>query len=928
MNVSETFPRLNRFFFFAGLLIGIFGFFSRAAAQEGTPEWLYENVAPTPQPPDGREPVIPENFAKSSGVTSSLAGPITPSATQPVGSLTGRIVFMSCGHGWTYGTAGGGQFWRLQRGVGNLMNEDAGNLDQLNLFALYCFNAGATVVPFRPIGRQTNEVVLDNVSPSVAFAGAWSDTANTSYFYGSPGQVGYRFTSLAASETATATYTPTIPLAGFYPVYTWVRHGSDRALQLYRIRHTGGEAQVRIPHYMVGNGWVFLGEYYFNAGSNAANGSVVISNLRSTTNGNVVIADAIRFGNGMGSIDRGGGVSGYPREEECTRYWANAGIGVGMPSSLYDSGSHDESDSWITPSKMSAEMNNGPSKPPGTTNQLDYKRVHISFHSNAADGSARGVTGLITSDPTPNQTRLAQICSTEVNSDLLGLGAPPLEIPWANRGSTYSGGYSEIDGSYFNYEMDATIIEVAFHDNTNDAKLLRDPKARNAVARASYQAVVKYMNEFDTADPVPLTFLPEPPNNPRAVAVANGTTLSWSAPVNQSGSSSPTNYIIYTSTNGYGFGNPVSVGNVLSYIFTNLATDTDFYFRIVAANAGGQSFPAEVVGCRRSSIPGAPKVLFVNAFTRFDRTQNLLQPTGAQNYKAPGNSGTIERVEPRANNSFDYVVQHGQAMSAANQAFDSCLRVAVTNGTVKLTNYPIVIWAAGQELANPIDAVAQNLISVFLQNGGGLFVSGSEIAGNLGRASSPAASRTFLQNQLHATLASDAHTNSGSYTVTAPGAGIFTGMASGTIDNGTNGIYWVKSPEILTPAGVGASAALNYSGGLGGAGAIQYDGSAGGGRVVYFGFPFETVSVAARRNSYMAAILDFLNVPPPAGSPEITSSPASRTINRFADTTFDVAATGEAPLFFQWRYNGANIPNETNNTLTLSPTTSVTGDIT
>jgi hypothetical protein len=120
----------------------------------------------------------------------------------------------------------------------------------------------------------------------------------------------YRVASLAATETATATYTPNIPAAGFYPVYTWVRHGSDRGDQLYRVRHTGGESQVRIPHHMVGNGWVYLGEYFFNAGSNATTGSVVISNLRSTATGHVVIADAIRFGNGMGTVNRGGGVSG------------------------------------------------------------------------------------------------------------------------------------------------------------------------------------------------------------------------------------------------------------------------------------------------------------------------------------------------------------------------------------------------------------------------------------------------------------------------------------------------------------------------------------------------------------------------------------------------------------------------------------------
>ena len=37
---------------------------------------------------------------------------------------------------------------------------------------------------------------------------------------------------------------------------------------------------------------------------------------------------------------------------------------------------------------------------------------------------------------------------------------------------------------------------------------------------------------------------------------------------------------------------------------------------------------------------------------------------------------------------------------------------------------------------------------------------------------------------------------------------------------------------------------MNYSGVATGAAAIQYDGSAGGGRVVLFGFPFETITDA------------------------------------------------------------------------------------
>jgi hypothetical protein len=340
---------------------------------------------------------------------SAPRSPAAPAARQPTGALSGRIVYMNGGHGWTWGPSN----WRLQRPVINEMNEDMGNLDQMNFFAAWCFNAGAVVVPMRPLGQQRHEVVLDNDDAQVAYTGGWSNSSDT-VFYGSAGDVPYRFAGMAAVESATATYTPLIPEAGFYPVYTWARHGSNRGVQLYRIRHSGGESEVRIPHHMVGNGWVYLGEYYFAAGTSSAAGAVVVSNVRSTADGSVVIADAIRFGNGMGTVNRGTGVSGYPREEESSRYWLQAGLGQGQDAALYEGAGSDEQDSWSAPPQMCAEMNR-------EAGGGLYDRIHISFHSNA--GGGRGATALITSDPTPQQARLAQLCGAEVNNDMVALGA-------------------------------------------------------------------------------------------------------------------------------------------------------------------------------------------------------------------------------------------------------------------------------------------------------------------------------------------------------------------------------------------------------------------------------------------------------------------------------------------------------------------------
>jgi len=798
-------------------------------------------------------PAFTPDFAEAPGATPSVSapmpkafGPVAPAARQPAGALSGRIVFMNCGHGWTYDP----DRWRLQRGTLNEMNEDYGNLDQLNFFAAYCFNAGATVVSMRPLGQQTNEVVLDNDDLGVTFAGTWFDSTST-VFFGSAGDVPYRYANLnAAGETATATYTPNLPVAGYYPVYTWVRAGSDRGDQLYRIRHTGGESEVRVPHQMVGNGWIYLGEYWFNAGSNSALGAVVVSNLRGSTNGVYTFADAIRFGNGMGSVNRGGGVSGYPREEESCRYWIQANLGQGQSSAIYNSGSGDESDSWSAPPLMSAEMNR---EEEGNI----YKRIHISFHSNA--GGGRGTLGLITSDPTPNQSTLAQIAGREVNDDLVALGSPPLEFPWFNRTTvTYSGGYSEIDGSLFNYEMDATILEVAFHDSATDAALMRDPKARAAVGRAAMHAVVKYMNQFDG---VSLNFLPEPPVNVRASAALDGSiTLNWDAPASSGGSGAPTGYVIYRSTNGYGFGNAIVLGNATSHKIAGLPAGEDYYFRVAAVNAGGESFPTEVVGCRAPSNNESPRVLIVNAFDRYDRTTNLRQNTTAQAWGPPDATGTIERVLPRRVNAFDYVVPHGQAVSAFGLPFDSCQNEAVANGRVPLGDYRVVIWACGQESTSDetFSTEEQVAVAAFRNAGGHLFVSGSEIAWDLDRASGPGVNdRAFFNTHLKADFANDANDNSGSYAVEAAPGGIFATRAGATFDDGSRGVYWVQTPDVLTPFGAGTIAALTYSGNTNGAAAIQYDGSAGGGRVVYLGFPFETIASATRREQFMADALTF-----------------------------------------------------------------------
>jgi hypothetical protein len=74
-----------------------------------------------------------------------------------------------------------------------------------------------------------------------------------------------------------------------------------------------------------------------------------------------------------------------------------------------------------------------------------------------------------------------------------------------------------------------------------------------------------------------------------------------------------------------------------------------------------------------------------------------------------------------------------------------------------------------------------------------------------------------------------------------------------------------------------------------------------------------TVVVTNSAGSVTSAVALLTVLVPPA----ITSQPANRTITNGNNATFNVTATGTAPLRYQWRFNGANISNETNTSLTI-----------
>lgn len=750
---------------------------------------------------------------------------------QPSGALDGKIVYVHGGHGITYGTYG----WGYQRPLLLDMVEDLGNQDQMTQLVDQLWNAGATVVPLRPVGHQTNEVILDNDDVQVTFTGAWSNSSAGVYF-GDAGDVPYRYASTSATETATAEYRPDIPEAGYYPVYAWTRYGSDRAAdQLYRVHHAGGATEVTVNHRQVGNGLVYLGSYYFEEGTE---GSVEISNL-SSESGKVVIADMIRFGNGMGDVSIGGSASGQPRENEAALYWLQWHVehSQGVPSSTYGTST------VSAPTKYATYMNRA-------ADGALSDRVFISYHSNAGSGSSRGVIGLHNTSSggaTPNQFDLAYTVAQEINDDLVAQDGQ-FEHDWYDRGSslTYqaSFNYGEINNSVIGGEFDATIIETAFHDNSYDAELMRDPDVREAIATATLQGVVDYFRSVDgnaTSD----VDLPGRVTDLQVESTGEGAvTLNWDAPaVNSYNGGAASGYVIYASTGGYGFdgGRVIASGATTSAILTGLDPEETYYFKVVATNAGGASFGSEVVAAK--AAVGGEKVLIVNGFDRLDRQQNPTQAVG---------SGQAERVRPQESNSYDYAVQMASAIDGASSGvtIDTTANELVASGEVDLSDYDAVFWILGEESTgdNTFDASEQAAVAAYMNAGGSLFVSGAEIGWELDHLN---AGRSFYNDTLRAAYAAD---DANTYSVTGAAGSIFEGL-SFSFDDGSL-FYDTEYADVIAPR-TGATAALNYSSGAGAA-AVQYND--GQQKLVMLAFPFETITSADTRTQVMQQVLDYFEV--------------------------------------------------------------------
>jgi len=450
------------------------------------------------------------------------------------GALDGKRAVVSPGHGYYYDT--GQSAWITQRlDCWGLVEDRHNNEIAMDFLIPMLERAGARVISCRERSRQEHEAIVDDGDGAPdyteweAFAGTWTTTASSGLGYAG---TDYRYAYVNATETATATWTPVLPADGVYPVYVWFRANANRADDvLYRIDHAGGTTEVRVNQRIFGSRWFHLGDFFFHAG---ASGSITLSNA-SADAGQVVIADAVRVGGGMGSISRGGSTSGKARWRECARYWTEF---MGAPSSVWDLGMSERHEDITCRAHYADWMEDEWAGQGGA--------VYLSIHTNAARPPNTGSgtdTFIHDTAPSPGSAAFQDVLHPQVVGDIRALW----KSDWIDRGqkTAYFGELRETD------DMPACLIELAFHDTeTPDNDFLHEDEFRRDVARALYKGISKYLNPAGAIAPLPPTHL-------RVESLPFGRIrVSWRArndPLETS--ASPTAYVVYTSTDGRAFDN-------------------------------------------------------------------------------------------------------------------------------------------------------------------------------------------------------------------------------------------------------------------------------------------------------------------------------------------------------------------------------------
>lgn len=756
-------------------------------------------------------------------------------------------------------------------------------------------NAGAVVFTPRERDWQKNEVIVDNggrgyVEDSGKETWKTAQEKGFAYHAGTYRDGENPFTQGTAravkatkkADVSWASYQPNIPQGGKYAVYVSYQSLKNSVSDAqYIVMHKGQRTVFKVNQQMGGGTWVYLGIFDFDRGTNEFN-RVVVTN--SSSESGVVTTDAVRFGGGMGNIERGGSCSGMPRCLEGARYSAQW---AGAPYSVYSSknGSDDYGDDINVRSNMTNWLAGGSTYVPTLEGKKVPIELSLAVHSDA------GYT-------TVNDSIIGSlaICTTSFNDGRLNSGVSRM-VSHDFADSLLAGLQRDISGKYRkwtrrylwdrNYsetrkpEVPSAIIETMSHQNFADMRRGLDPNFRFTLARSLYKTILRFVNGNHS---VPSVVQPLPVSNFRIERNSSGgLRLSWIAEKDeQEPTAVPTSYIVYTSEDGMGFDNGTVV-YTSSFDF-EAKKGVNYCFKVTALNRGGESFPSETLAAYLSKSAHAKDILVVDGFNRlsgpavvddysrqgfdlgsdigvsygltagwngrqqcFDKSRAGSEGEGSLGYCGDELAGRFIM-----GNNRDGSVCHVKdiAMSGAYNVV-GCSLEALDNNLVKLDHYNLVDIAFGLQRNDGHSLVVYKTFSETLQSklrsyaksGGRILVSGAYVGSDMTQPHE----RSFMSDVLKTTF-TGTDTNAGSNMVDG------LGLSFDIIRQINDRHFAATSVDRIAACDGRSFAAMRYQDGS--TAGVAYDGTDY--KSFVMGYPYECINNVRTRQQVMKGLLGFL----------------------------------------------------------------------
>ncbi|MDE5858288.1 MAG: xanthan lyase, partial [Muribaculaceae bacterium] len=302
-----------------------------------------------------------------------------------------------------------------------------------------------------------------------------------------------------------------VPEARNYAVYVSYKSFPNSSTKaVYTVNAADGAHKVTVNQKMGGSTWIYLGTFPLAKGQSSK--PIITLTAEGGKKNEVVSADAVKIGGGMGNIARAAQVidqngdtvteyisSGYPRFTEGARYWLQW---AGMPDSVYTpyNGKNDYTDDYTSRALWVNYMAGGSSMLPkreGLNIPID---LSFAFHSDAGTTYNDSIIGSLGIYSTNDNKTTGNGSSRLANRDLTDMIITEIvndiranyEPNWTRRGLW--------DKKYYEArvpEVPAMLLELLSHQNFADMKYGLDPTFRFTVSRAIYKAMGRFIANRD-----------------------------------------------------------------------------------------------------------------------------------------------------------------------------------------------------------------------------------------------------------------------------------------------------------------------------------------------------------------------------------------------------------------------------------------------